>query len=292
MKQGLGAWAFVAFPLAVILLFSALPSAAIANAQKGAAKMTLTLTSSSFKHEGEIPSQYTVKIMNETDAQADSIDLIGTLIIKDGGKLTLTNAADAPAHPDSEITGEMQIEKGGELFIDNNLGIKGDDGKITGLDEGAGSWAEIKGQSSSIELRIYGLSAGAAPEDSLSVQGRMYLWVRLDNDAHVIANDDLLILYGDSKYGDDGFWKAEGSGTLWVYKVVTGNNDWELVDSASSKIQFSVACTGLGGDFTISKGTLDVDQNVTTTGILTFESVSGSRPRIEVKSVTAFTAGS
>ena len=55
-----------------------------------------------------------------------------------------------------------------------------------------------------------------------------------------------------------------------------------MTDDADATIKFSTACTSLTGDFWIQNGTLDIDQNIDTTGSLSFESTGGSHPRIEV----------
>ncbi len=88
-----------------------------------------------------------------------------------------------------------------------------------------------------------------------------------------------MLLDVQSKSGS-GDWIAEGSGTLQVDAAISGAGAWKLVNNANALILFIDAATGLTGPFTIEKGTLAVKANLTSTGILTFRTVSGSRPRI------------
>ncbi len=70
--------------------------------------------------------------------------------------------------------------------------------------------------------------------------------------------------------------------SLVVHGLLTIKVD---IDNEDSEIWFNFACTGLTGDFLLQNGTLDVDQNIKTTGKLTIESVNGSHPRIEVQNL-------
>ncbi len=222
-----------------------------------------------------IPAGLTARIYSPTQGVCDSLNVAGTVIIKNGAKLTIT--FDELRH--SDVTGVIQIEKGGKLVIEDSLTITGDNGKITGLTTGGSASAIVSGAGT---LTIAGI--GAPRADSLMLEGLMEIKVALVNNAYVIANSNgnTLKLSINGKSGDSGLWAAEAGGKLLVAIGVIGGSDWELIDNVNSVIQFTSNCTTLSGDFTIKKGTLDIDANVDTTGNLTHESVSGTHPRIDV----------
>lgn len=234
-----------------------------------------------------LPAGFNV-VIDVTTASADSIDAGATLTIEDGGRLRLRHLATNPGFGDSIIDGALDIEKGGELRItDNAHAIKSDGGTITGRTTG-GTATPLMGRDSAEscgkELRIYSsVSAGSARIDSLVVHGLLDIQVKLKNDAYVVADNGDLKLSTCTKSGDDGFWVAESDDRLVVDKAVSGGGEWQLLDDSSAVIQFN-ADSSLTGKFDITLGTLDINAEVTSTGILDYRSVNQSHPRIDVAS--------
>lgn len=105
----------------------------------------------------------------------------------------------------------------------------------------------------------------------------------LINNGKVIAQD-----YGTLKIeaggSGSGTWAAETSdGHLQVLNTaITGNGKWELTDDADARIEIDVACECLEGNVEVRQGTLDVDANFWTEGLLT---LGGQDSKIDVASL-------
>lgn len=241
-----------------------------------------------------INNKVTVVIDDSQAAIADSIEIDpgAKLIILDGATLELTNCDDAGTcspdpgqeHPDSLIKGDVQLEKGAELTISWNLTVQGDGGKITGLSTGGTAAGIITGTAGKILTIDNGGADPTLRADSLLVHGFLNVKVELVNNAFVVADNGILNLSNSDKSGDSGYWVAENDEYLLVNATVTGTSEWLLIDDKSAVIKFNQANTSLGGLFRIEKGTLDVDQNIETSGGLDFKSVGAFHPQIDVAS--------
>jgi hypothetical protein len=80
-----------------------------------------------------------------------------------------------------------------------------------------------------------------------------------------------------TRFINNGFVDANNAGTLELNvhyldtATPTGpSGSWRVGDSGSAFLKFSVGSTLMSGTFTVSNGMLDIDQNITTSGNLTF----------------------
>lgn len=235
--------------------------------------------------EACIASDQTVTVRTAQGNQTcAAIHLDGIVIVQQLRTLTITGDN---TFTTSNIDGTLKLQQGGagaggKPHISGALTIKGVGGDIVGLSNSTGSAAILS--TSAHLLTTFGAGGdNTSRSNSLVIHGLLNISADLENDAFVVADDDTLTLSGVDKEGDGGFWIAENGATLDVGVGVTGDNTWQLVDDADSVIHFFTdTSTSLGGDFEIEKGTLDVDANIATSGHLTFQTVSGSRPRIDV----------
>ena len=109
------------------------------------------------------------------------------------------------------------------------------------------------------------------PLTSLVVHHATVIEVELVNDAYVIANHGDLVLKNKEKRRS-GYWIAESHaagqvGTLKVQATVKGSGTWQI-NHTDAKIEFSVPCPDLTGDFDLTTGTLEVKSSITTSGNL------------------------
>lgn len=209
----------------------------------------------------------------DSDAACKDLKIISTgkIIVESPRKLVIHGNAT------SEIDGVIELNRGTTLDFQGCPTMEGNGGRITGLSSSTGNAAIISGTGADILF-----TGSTTRATSLVVKGFLDLQVTLTNDAYVVANDGVLKLTSANKDGS-GMWIAEYGGTLSVEKQVSGTGGWELITGSTSVIHFkTVDNINMDGDFVIEDGTLKVDMDVTTTGDLTFESVSGSNPRIEV----------
>lgn len=129
--------------------------------------------------------------------------------------------------------------------------------------------------------------------DPLVVLGHIEISVGLLNQANVgvDAAADILSLTALTKIGKkDGVWFCD-DGRLEVHAVVSDSSSteyakWDMTNSSNALILIDAECTGLKGPVTITQGTLDVNQDFCTKGTITFQSVGGSVPKIDVADLT------
>ena len=163
------------------------------------------------------------------------------LVIHGGGRLTL-DGDDVTTH---SINGTIDlIGAGSKLrFITNSQTLSGS-GLIKGQDHGA----HIS-LSNSVTL-----TSGITIEGALQIRACCGTFINGATGlvhANRSSGDKVLMLY------DGTFDDADGA-------------EWKVSNHADAILRFSVAATGLEGDFTVHDGTLDIDASVCTTGDLSF----------------------
>jgi hypothetical protein len=237
-----------------------------------------------------IPSDKMVDINSAAEAKAIWIKRSGAT----QGTLEVYYSRSLKLYEDSQIDGILELEGQtvlpAELLIapdaqhNNALTITGNGGSIVGL-VGFGGFPVLRGSTGNEQLTITG---GSMRDTSLVVHGRLELKVNLINNAYVVADHGDLKLTTNAKSGT-GTWAAErdytggtSHGRLVVDAEVTGGGTWTLGDHASAKIEFNVDCTQLTGNFSVQRGTLQIDADLTTSGSLDIQSLSGYVPKITV----------
>jgi hypothetical protein len=207
----------------------------------------------------------------------------GIVRIRGDASLTIHGGSDG-------FDGEIRFEKGNlgeagaELRIENDLTLSGDGGKIVGHNLGTDSpWRAgvIRGKDGDEELTI----EIPPSEAGVSIEGAVEVRVKLVNNGIVTVGDsrDTLSLTTGTKSGG-GFWDAKNGGVLSVDVAVSGSGIWYATDPCST-IQFNVAPTSLTGDVEVyDAAILDINENFSTTGELTFRqrSNNGVFPEIRV----------
>ena len=187
---------------------------------------------------------------NPFGAVADTIDVQGTLNIQDGKTLTLDNNNDnVAATPDgSVVAGTLNLQYTSSA---SELAFITSDHTLTGAGSivGANHATLITLGSNSLDL-----------ESQITIAGALQI------------TESGTPTTTSFKNGSGGCVDADTSGTLEIVTVdsiAAGSGEWKVTASGAN-LKFSVAATGESGAFTVSAGTLDIDQNVTTTGDLTF----------------------
>lgn len=199
-----------------------------------------------------------VDILN---ARADSFEVVTTarLVILGSGALEMdSNSSIADA-------GGVQLNQGAELLISGSLTLSGN-GSLRGLR----TTATIKFTGN------YDLANTSTIEGAMIIQHQSTGRFRLINDGLVHANAD----EGQSQ-SDRTLLLTEGT--------FRGSGEYKVSHDSRCKLEFAggVIDTGLAADFTVEAGTLAINEDITTTGHLTF--TGGT---IVVDDNDAFTAGS
>lgn len=257
-----------------------------------------------FDDDATIPSGKTCT-MEDRDEWVKSITVEtggsgdGVLTICSGRKLTLSEDSTVDGQivfdscvpvAQSEACPLGAIHLGQTLTIDGIGVIEGHlNTSDTGCDPGF-IRGELTGQANKI------LTLGTTTAHALTVVGHIEIKVETINYALVGADrsTDVLKLSTHGKTGrTGGVWFCD-NGTLYVSIEVkdessTNTARWEMDEDAASSavIQINTACDELTGEFEIKNGTLDVNANLCTSGILTLQSVSGSQPKIDVAASTS-----
>ena len=162
----------------------------------------------------------------------------GTIIITSTGTLILTGGAKSTSTIDGtiELTGTLKITQ-------NNHTLSGQ--------------GQIEGQANSARIQV---TDNLTLTSSITVRGA------------------LEIRAGSGTFQNDGVVKADDATTTGSRDQLTlftgtfnGCGEYK-VDTSGATLQFrsGITATGLAADFTVSNGALDVDENVTTTGDLSF----------------------
>jgi len=193
--------------------------------------------------------------------------------IGSGAMMKISNDGNLTLYADSTVNGKIEFLNDGELTIADDLTIDGDGGFIG---QNQGNNGVIKG-SGILTIEPTGASNGD-PADSVRIttyNGPMDIKVELVNNAWVQADGYILTLSTNPKRGN-GFWHATeenlagGNSKIKVDVEVTGSGTW-LVDDAIGEIEFNVACDELTGPIKLTaNGELDINQDLCTTGHLTF----------------------
>lgn len=177
------------------------------------------------------------------------------------GKLTLTGSGCAV----STVDGKIYLTTYGSVleFTDNNHTLTGN--------------GQIIGQCNTAKISLVG---SITLTSEIKINGSMQIRAgsgTFDNDGLVEANranenDNRLTLYSGTFSG--------------------GIGDY-TVNTASAYLQFraGVTATGMSADFIVGAGTLDINENVCTTGDLDFQKTGSTSPEIEVAPGTSFKAG-
>jgi hypothetical protein len=190
-------------------------------------------------------------------AVADTIGVYGTLNIEPGMKLTL----DGSTSSRSCICGTVYLEKnaatpptavGNLAFTTNGHELIGN-GSIIGADHSC----QITLDTNSQVLRSNGVTISGALEITEDTSGGDPTNTRFINDGTVSANLASGMLELDVDHLDTGTYCASG--------------DWD-VSASSATLRFTVGSMYLCGKFSVSNGTLDIDDDVWTDGDLSFTS--------------------
>jgi hypothetical protein len=216
-------------------------------------------------------------IEHEAEAEAIIIDAGEAVHVEHRRVLNLYGPTD------SRVDGTLKLVKIAYLAIANNHKITGNGGQIWGVGVDPNDKCDIYGPGT---LTIEGENSNRA--NSLVVHGDLNIYAPLVNKAYVVADDSYLYLLSSPKTGAKGFWIAEKSplsdtvGILAVNVSVSGSGIWQLVDNDSAKIEINAVCNRLGGPVELTKGTLAINETFITTGPLTFQSVNGSEPVMDI----------
>jgi phage baseplate assembly protein gpV len=186
----------------------------------------------------------------------DCVDVAatGTLVIDPNTALALNSNG---GNNQSPINGAIQLTDSSSALgiIINDHEFTGS-GTITGLDPGA--------------KIVIGVGAAAITLTSeVDIEGTLQILNgTFINNGTVEANADT-----------EGYW-------LEIYPdVLGGSGDWKVTTSAYAELWFRTGSTLLTGNFTVSNGTLNIDENIETTADLTF-----SGGQIEVAANRRFVA--
>lgn len=243
-----------------------------------------------------IPTGKTCNVNN--NAAALSVDVDGVLRICSGKQIIL--------YGDSTVDGEvtfMHCAPGGgggcgvgTIHLNDSLTIDGT-GTIVGHahpDDPCTGGGVIPGVISGEADQV--LTLGSASSHGVTILGYIDVQVETINFARIGVDqpDDVLTLSTNVKTGKNGgLWFCD-DGTLDVSIEVKDESAaisarWEMDEDAESTavIEINAVCDELTGDFLIEQGTLDVNASLCSGGQLTFQSVSGSQPVIDVAGSTS-----
>jgi len=212
------------------------------------------------------------------NAQADSIEVYGTLTVEGSRKLSLSGDAD------SSIDDDGKLALSGTLVIKSDLTISGDGGEI---EMGSGSVIDDDNDNGA-ELTVEEeCDQQMEPDCALVVHGMGYIRVKLVNNAFVVADTFTipggmpLYLCNESKSGS-GLWVAEDTGRLEVDldegEDVSGSGTWRIISTGVNVpwITIKTCCDGLTGDVILINGIFRAEESFCTTGDLTWQSVAMS----------------
>ena len=183
----------------------------------------------------------------------------GKLIVDGAGTVVLNGGGTSP------LNGRIELQVSGSTlrFEDNSVTLSGI-GYVEGQSNGAR--IEIAAENSPGISLISSINiVGALEIAGLSADGKT---------TGTFTNSD--IVHADGASGDKRITVESGT--------IDGSGTWQ-VSHSDAEIQFDVAATGLSGTFDIDAGTLDINEDVTTTGDLEF-----SGGTIEVAATKTFQA--
>lgn len=164
----------------------------------------------------------------------------GLLKVEGNGMVVLNGGGTSP------LNGRIELEQDS-----STLKIADSDHTLTG--SGA-----IEGQNADAQILI---TDGETLTSEITIQGAL----TIDDAAGASAT-----------FTNHGLVHANRTSADWVLDVKTATtndnsgNRWKVSAHQNAELRFSSAATGLGGDFTVSNGKLRIDENVTTTGDLSF----------------------
>jgi hypothetical protein len=202
-----------------------------------------------------------------------------TLILTNGGMLSLEGQATVAGGLNQSAPARLVLANGGSTLLNGTIRlanctaaieIAGGDHSLTGAGTILGECNSVTDPLETARIVLTDpvkLTSAVTIAGALQIQAKSGTFV---NEGLVNADgrfsDKTVTLHGGT-FGGDGEWKVSGLGaTLHFGALVTVNP--------------------LGGDFTVSAGTLDIDESVCTTGDLTF--TGGT---IDVNASESFTAG-
>ncbi len=205
------------------------------------------------------------------DLSADD-DVVAQAIVVDG-ILHLVNLATLTISDDSDVDGVFEMYNAATLLIGASLTITGNGGQM-GMIQSACGWGDPRIESVSAGGYTLTLDSTTATYSDLTLMGRMYIDVKVVNQARVLANyhenlplDFPVTLAKDDNTGP-GEWMVESSVGVADCRMifdgsVTGAGTFTV--GTESYMDFNDASTSLTGDFDVD-GYLRIYQNVTTSG--------------------------
>ncbi len=207
----------------------------------------------------------------------------GTVAIDYGRSLTIREH--------SRVDGRFVLI--GVLKIDGDLTIAGAEGLFHAGGHGGGGGGIVSTQTNPLYTLTLQGDDNSDPTTSLSLRGVLDVQVPVVNNAFVVGDFDggEYAMTMHEEVSGNGHWMADaqfdggGYGRLVFKKQITGSADFSVIGDrpeASIEIAAGAASTTLTGDVTIDTGTFIVNDDFTTTGNLTMESVGGLAPVIEV----------
>lgn len=203
-----------------------------------------------------VPQGTLVTIVGDLTANCMKVD--GTLLIA-SGTVTLTGNGCAT----SKIDGTVILQRtaplifGSLAFTTNDHVLKGD--------------GAIVGQDNVTRIQV---SGGLTLTSDITIAGAL----QIHAGAGTFKNTGLV-------QADDG--TANSDTLVLASGTYTGSGEWKAASAdAFLRFGFAVTATKLTGDFTVSRGTLDIDADVCTTGNLTF-----TGGKIDVAAGKSFKAG-
>ena len=205
-----------------------------------------------------IRNGHTVDVDTSESVDYVTVDSGGYIDIQASGTLTLCAASTSTISQDKGIYLSSSTST---LAVSANHTLSGS-GSVEGRDNAA--QIEISGNNT--------LTNTTTIEGALEIRAGSGTFVNGATGvvhANRITGDKILTLY---------------SGTIDDVYSDPDRAEWKVSADTDAILRFSVAATGLEGDFIVHEGTLDVNANVWTTGDLDFDKASSTNPKIEIAS--------
>ena len=186
----------------------------------------------------EVKSGENVEIAEDRTVECVTIAATGSLTIKTSITLTIAGTA---GHSASTVDGTLVLEG-----ADSTL-------KITQSDHTLNGQGELIAKSNTARVQITG---NLVLTSEITIEGA------------------LQIRAGSGTFSNSGLVHANRNATPWMLTLYSGTFDgageYRVSTNSSAVLGFraGVTATGLTGQFTVSNGTLDIDEDVTTTGDL------------------------
>ncbi len=218
-------------------------------------------------------------------------DVVALAIVVDG-ILELINLTTLTISDDSDVDGDFRMLYDAKLLLGASLTITGNGGKI-GMPQDACGWGDPRIESVSPGSYTLTLDSTTATYCDLTLMGRLYIDVVVDNRACVLANfhhvaplDFPVTVAKDGNTGP-GEWIVDPLDGTPCEMIFDGEVDGAgtFTVGAGSDMRFNDACTSLTGGFDVD-GVLWINQNVTTTGDLTLS--DGGIIRLAANKIASF----